>query len=420
MVRLMSKADIGVWTLFLSVASILELLRNGFIRNPLISHLATAKDADESGRIITASWILHGILVAITSLILLIAAKPLTSFWNAPQLDVLMYVYILRGIVLIPCLQFEYLQQNQSNFKAIFLANIARLAPVAIYLLVRWVQHEYYDPSTSISLLEISIVQVIAAMASLWVGYIYVRGGTIIYPIVDMKLVRTLSGFGKFTMGTTISSMVIKNTDTWMIGRIISTIGVASYNPALRISNLIEVPTLAVANLVYPQIGRKMVESGNRGVQDVYIKSVSLILAMMLPGIIPLYFFADFIIEIIFTNQYVDAAPILQVTLFFTMIIPFNRQFGTVMDALKRPKINFYLLVMMCVLNAILCYFFLRNFGVIGAAYATLTSYVIIFILNQVILYQLYEINTFKVFPAIVDWYRTGWNLFRSTILKTA
>jgi O-antigen/teichoic acid export membrane protein len=419
MVRFMSKDDIGVWTIYLSIPTVFELLRNGFIRNPLISHLVTAPTEDDRGRLITASWILHSVLVIFTSGILVIGAKYVADAYDSPQMIDLFYVYALRSLVLIPCLQFEYLQQSQANFKAIFLANIARLAPTAIYLLVKFIEHKFVHP-VEVTLMDIAIVQLISAVVSLWVGYIYVRGTTIIYPKVDFGVMKMLSGFGKYTMGTTISSTVIKNTDTWMIGLYHSTIGVASYNPALRISNLIEVPTLAVASLVYPQVGRKMKESGHKGVQDVYVKSVSLILAMMLPGIIPLYFLSDFVIEIIFTSSYSDAAPILRVTLFFTLLIPFNRQFGTVMDALKRPKINFYLLVMMGVLNVGFCYFFLQSHGVIGAAYATLLSYCIIFLLNQFILFQSYGINTFKVFPAIIDWYRTGWNVFRTKILKIA
>ena len=185
------------------------------------------------------------------------------------------------------------------------------------------------------------------------------------------------------------------------------------YNPALRISNLIEVPTLAVASLAYPQVNKKMKEGGNEGVSDLYVKSVSIILAMMLPAVIPLYIFSDLLIETIFGKAYMEAAPILRVTIFFTLIIPFNRQFGTVMDALKRPKINFYLLVIMAVINIIFNYFFLNYYGTIGAAYGTLLSYVIIFILNQIILFRLYGINTMKVFPSILDWYRTAWNYFQ-------
>lgn len=419
MVRFLSKDDIGVWTIYLSIPTVFELLRNGFIRNPLISHLTTAESEDEKGRLITASWILHTILVLITTGILVAGAYPISAFFkSSTQLVPLFYIYALRSLVLIPCLQFEYLQQSQANFKAIFVANIARLAPTAIYLGVKFIEHRFFHP-VQVSLYDIAVVQLLSAIGSVWVGYIFLRGSTIIYPKIDMSLVRMLSGFGKYTMGTTISSTVIKNTDTWMIGRLISTAGVASYNPALRISNLIEVPTLAVANLVYPQVGRKMAESGKQGVQDVYIKSVSLILAMMLPGLIPLYVLSDYVITVIFTNSYLDAASVLRVTLFFTMIIPFNRQFGTVMDALKHPKINFYLLVTMCVINVFFCFMFLGRYGVIGAAYATLLSYCIIFVLNQVILYRMYDINTFKVFPAIIDWYRTGWNLFRTRILKT-
>jgi O-antigen/teichoic acid export membrane protein len=135
---------------------------------------------------------------------------------------------------------------------------------------------------------------------------------------------------------------------------------------------------------------------------------------MMLPVIIPLYIFSDFVIAIIFGPQYMEASAILRVTIFFSMIIPFNRQFGTVMDALKRPKINFYLLVVMAVINIVFNYFFLLEYGTIGAAYATLLSYIIIFILNQLILYRSYGINTYKVFPAVIDWYRTGWSIAKS------
>ena len=420
MVRIIPKEDIGVWSLFLSVTTILELLRNGFVRNPMITHIVSAKTEDERGRIINASWMLHSILVAITSLILYVSAVPLTRFWEAPELDVLFYIYILRGIALIPCLQFEYLQQIALDFRAIFIGNFARLAPTGIYIFVKFVQVEYFHSGVAPTLLDITIVQLLSTIFSIPIGYLFVRGTRLFYPRLDRKAVGTLSSFGKFTLGTTISSMVIKNTDSWMIGRMISAEGVASYNPALRISNLIEVPTLAVASMVFPQVNKRMEDGGVKGVQDIYIKSVSVILAMMFPVVIPLYVFSDEVISLIFTSQYLEAAPILRVTLFFTLIIPFNRQFGTLMDALKHPHLNFYLLLMMCVLNVVFNYFLIGSFGALGAAYGTLASYIVIFVLNQIILHRMYGINTLKVIPAIFSWYRMGYEVFRQKILKRA
>ena len=408
--------DIGIWGLFLSVITVLELLRNGFIRNPLITHMVSAPSDEERGKIISASWVLHTLLTFGSCLILFFGAEYLADFWNVPEIIILFYVYILRALVLIPALQFEYLQQSQFNFKAIFWANVARTAPVGLYILVKYIQVRFGSGSAP-TLYDISIAQLIAAIGSLAVGYFFLKDSTVFFPRIDWKSVRLLSGFGKYTLGTTISSMFIKSTDTWMIGRMISTIGVAMYNPALRISNLIEVPTLAVASLAYPRVNKKMQDGGKEGIQDLYIKSVSIILAMMLPGIIPLYVFSDFIIGVIFGLAYIEAAEILRVTIFFTLIIPFNRQFGTVMDALKRPKINFYLLLFMAMINIVFNYLFLKSYGTIGAAYGTLLSYIIIFIINQLILYRLYGINTYKVFPAILDWYKTAWTFFRTKFI---
>jgi O-antigen/teichoic acid export membrane protein len=214
--------------------------------------------------------------------------------------------------------------------------------------------------------------------------------------------------------------MFVKNTDSWMIGRFVSTAGVAIYNPALRISNLVEVPTLTIANMIFPRVPQKMKDEGVKGVRDIYYKSVSLILASMIPMVVPLYLFAETVITLVFGAEYISSAPILRVTIFYCLIIPFNRQFGMLMDGLKNPKINFYLLVLVAVLNVIFNYLFLQWFGLIGSAYGTLLSYIIVFILNQIILYRMYRINTLKVFEGIPEWYKLGWEIFRKRIVKVA
>jgi O-antigen/teichoic acid export membrane protein len=214
--------------------------------------------------------------------------------------------------------------------------------------------------------------------------------------------------------------MFVKNTDSWMIGRLISTAGVAVYNPALRIANLVEVPTLTIANMMFPQVPQKMKERGVEGVRDIYYKSVSCILATTLPMVVPVFIFAETVITLIFGAEYIDSAPILRVTIFYSLIIPFNRQFGTIMDGLKHPKINFYLLLMVAVLNVIFNFIFLNLFGLIGSAYGTLLSYGVVFILNQIILYRMFGINTMKVFEGIPEWYKLGWEIFRKKIMKLA
>jgi lipopolysaccharide exporter len=405
MVRMMPKSAIGIWVLFTSVTAILETIRNGFIRNPFVTLLVSAEEKDRAS-VITSSLVLHCILGVAISLLLLLGAVPLTGFWDAPGLDTLFYLYSLNNIIFIPFLHLEYLQTAQSNFRAIFFCNFLRLAIPSTYILV------CYFTSNVPSLPELAIVQIAATVVASLLSWTFVKDiATQISKSIHWVTVKELFHFGKFTFGTNISSMFVKSTDSWMIGRLISTAAVAVYNPAIRIANLVEVPTLAIASIVFPQVPQKMKERGKDGVRDIYVKSVSLILAAMIPMIAPLYIFAEEIITAIFGAEYVESAAILRVTIFYTLIIPFNRQFGTVMDALKNPKINFYLLVLVAVLNIIFNYIFLNLFGLIGSAYGTLLSYCIVFILNQVILYRMYNINTFKVFEGIFDWYRVGWTM---------
>lgn len=411
MVRMMPKTEIGIWILFTSVTAILEMVRHGFIRNPLITHLVSADEKDKNS-VITSSLVLHGALAGLICILLLLGAAPLSRFWDAPGLDTLFVLYALNTLIFIPFLHYEYLQTAKSNFKAIFISNLVRLGVPSLYVfIIFFVRHD-------MTLVELAVVQIIATVIGAVVAFFYVRDLASVFTTMCWKTFKELFHFGKYTFGTQVSSMFVKNTDSWMIGRLISTAGVAVYNPALRISNLVEVPTLTIANMIFPQVPQKMKERGVAGIRDIYYKSVSCILAFMLPMVIPLFLFAETVITLVFGAEYIDSAPILRVTIFYSLIIPFNRQFGTLMDGLKHPKLNFYLLLMVAVLNVIFNFIFLNLFGLIGSAYGTLLSYIVVFVINQVILYRMFRINTLKAIEGIPEWYRFGWDVFKKRMLK--
>ena len=413
MARMLPKTDIGIWVLFTSVTAILEMVRVGFIRNPFITHYVSA-EPEEKKTILTTSFILHCVLSLFITLILIAGAIPLSDFWNASELIQLFFVYAVNNIIFIPYHHFEYIQQAQLKFKGIFVSNVVRLATLTLYIMVHFVLN--LKPT----LFELALVQIVGTIIGCFVAYSFVKGTFQFRKTIDSKLIGELFHYGKFTLGTNISSMLVKNTDSWMIGRMISTAGVALYNPAVRISNLVEVPTLAIAGVFFPQVAQKLKEKGPEGVKDVYIKSVSLILALTLPMVLPLYIFAELAIHIIFGPEYVESASILRVTLFFCLIIPFNRQFGTVMDGIKKPKINFYLIVLVAVMNVVFNFYLLQAFGVIGSAFATLISYSVVFTLNQIILYNMFRINTISVFKGVIEWYKLGWSVFCRKVLKLA
>ncbi|NJM25689.1 MAG: oligosaccharide flippase family protein, partial [Bacteroidia bacterium] len=269
--------------------ALLETIRNGFIRNPFITYFVSAENEDRD-RFIASSFWLHGLVAVVMSVFLVAFGGLLTDFWDAQPLDQLCLVYAITSLLLVPYLQFEYLMQSALRFDGIFMTNAIKLSLLSIYIIVLFIVKR--PPN----LVELAVVQLVSVGVTLAISYGYVKSMLNVSFRPDRKLMNTLFHFGKYTFGTTISSMAIKSTDSWMIGRMLSTTAVAMYNPALRISNLVEVPTLAISNLVFPQVHKRMQQEGDKGIQDIYYKSVGLILAVMLPMVIPMYVFAEFII----------------------------------------------------------------------------------------------------------------------------
>jgi lipopolysaccharide exporter len=401
MVRIFSIEEIGVWVLFITVVSMVELLRNGFIRNPFIVYFTSTSETEKPSFLLS-SFILHGVIGILTSIALLIFSSNLSAFWEAPELFHLFLVYSITSLVLVPFLQFEYMLESMVQFKGVFWSNLLRQGVTTLYLFY------VFFVSNQSSLLELGIIQLLSTCAACFVSYPFLRNQLLFSKSLNKESLNSLFHFGKYSIGTAVSSTLLRNIDTWMLGKMLTKSSVAMYNPAVRIANLVEVPTVTIVTLLFSHVSTKLKENGIEGLKDVYVKSVSLILAVMIPACTLIFFFSETIVLLIFGPKYIEAAPLLQITVVYMLIVPFIRQFGTVTDALKTPRINFGFLMIANVANIILNYFFIKNFGLIGAAYATVISYLLLFLLNQVFLYHVYKINTFSTVLYVVTWYKIG------------
>ena len=71
------------------------------------------------------------------------------------------------------------------------------------------------------------------------------------------------------------------------------------------------------------------------------------------------------------------------------------------------------------IINIISNYIFITNFGIIGAAYGTLTSYTLTFLAQQYVLYKMLDIKAYRAILYIPDFYRQGISLARNFLNKS-
>ncbi|OKS84873.1 flippase [Mucilaginibacter polytrichastri] len=413
LVRLLTKYEFGAWTLFTATTTILEFIRNGLVQSALIKYLSGASD-EERPKIISASVTISGALTILFIIINYSLAAFLSHLWKLPELVPMLMLYTLVFIFSGLLTQFQSVEQSGLKFQGIFVSTLIRQGGLFLYILLAWLGF------TKLTLINLVYVQVISTLISAIISYLFVRDRFQMAWAWQKDWMLKLFHYGKYAFGTTISAMLSNTIDQMMLGGIISAASAGAYNVAVRITNLVEIPTSSIATIVFPQSASRMASEGKEAVKYLYEKSVGAVLAILLPGLIVLFFFAGYIVEIIAGQTYADTIPVLRVTVLYCLLIPYGRQFGTVLDSMGKPKLTFIIVLISGSCNALLNYLFIKKYGVMGAAWATLASNVVGFVIAQIILKRELNINLKNTWVYAFGFYPEMYNKYIKPIFIKA
>lgn len=396
--RTLTQAEIGYWATFLAIVTTVEVGRTGLLQNALVKFLSTATERNYR-EIATASLWLNIILSILLALIFYLLAIPLSGLGKTPEIAELFRWYALATLVLMPFFQFNFMQQANLEFKGILWSTLTRQSTYFLYIAV------YFVWDWEITLVNLVIVRTVGIALGAFVSYLFARPYIRFNRQVDWTWVWRLFHYGKYVMGTNLSTMFYKSVDRVMIARFLGEIPVGIYDAAIKVTNLSEAPTFSVAAILFPQSARRM-SDGKDAIKLLYEKAVGAILAILLPVLVLVFIFAEFVILVIAGEGYLEAANILRVTMFYGLFIPYAVQFGTVLDSTGKPRINFAFTVAGALLNVFFNYIFIIEYGAIGAAYGTLVTYLIAFTAMQIYLRRAYGVSPLRPFYYILFFYR--------------
>jgi len=404
----------GVWVLFLGIVSVIEVGRIGLLQNALVKYLSVDNQGEEAGRITTASFAINTILTLLIVLVCLGLSPLAASIFGAPELAKLFRIYCLTTVALIPFYQCNYIQQANLDFKGVFWGNVVKGGVLFGFILFLFIEKK------PVQLTELAITQVVAAIASSIVSWMFARKYAVFSKKIDWDWVSKLFAYGKFVLGTNISTQLYKTVDKLLLGSLPGggTAMVALYDAAIRITNLTDVPTASMATMLFPQSSRRMQE-GNDAVKQLYEKAVGAILAFMVPCIVAVLLLADWLIFLTAGTAYADAANLLRITILFGLFMPYAVQFGTVLDSIGKPQVNFIYTLFSLLLTGLFNWILIPKMGVYGAAIGTLTAYAITFAVMQVYLYKTLKVNALRPFLYIPEFYGKLWDFAKQKMNKS-
>ena len=398
----------GVWVFFQGFVATVEVARSGLIQNALIRYLTTTAE-HEHGRVFGGAWVLNLVIAVTGAALLWVAGAPLERWLHYDGLAVLTKIYAVTFLATTPLWQYNYLQQAHLEFRGPFWATILRYGVMFALTAAMFFGVYAVDLAAVDVLTTLAYGQLVAATLGAAISYGYARRFLPQGTLLNRAWATKLAHFGKYVFGTNLSSMLYKQVDTAMLGVLLGAsygaVPAAIYGLAIRITNFVDVPTLAVASIVFPESSRASASGGPDAQARMYERAVAGILSLTLPALLLVGVLPGFLVEVVGGAKYAATIPVLQVTVLFSLFIPFANQFGTLVDASGAPQLNFRYTVAGMLLNVVCNYVFISRLGVIGAPLGTLTTYVLMFVAMQRLLNRRFGVRLANVARALPQTY---------------
>ena len=388
--RILGPAGYGVWGLFLVITSIAETSRTALIRNAFIRFMHQA-DRSEEPMIQGAALTLSFVISFLMGLLFFLASTVFQSLIGNPELSELLRWYALIILISSFFSSMEMLLNAKLDFRGVCWMYVVRQALLMLMIAV------YFVFNIHLELYQLALFYLLSFLAGTLTGFVFGRRH-IAWDFTNLKTwFPKLLHFGKYVFGTNISSLLFRSTDNFITFNVFGPALSGYYNACLRISNLIDLPSQVIADVMFPRVAKY--NAGDRdAVKSMYEKSVGAVMLFSIPALLIVFIFPAFILRFLAGEEFVVAVPLLRITAFFGFILPFLKQFGTVMDATGHPHINFRVMFFAFIFNIGSNLLGVHLFGLTGAALGTAFTYTVVFIISQYLLHRKFGISVINVF----------------------
>jgi lipopolysaccharide exporter len=406
-------AEMGIWSLFLSIISLTETIKQGLLRNPMIKFLSEPEYQDQKNKVQSSSLITNIVFTLVIVFSILCFGAFFSTFLKSPELYPLIMWGTIILLLLIPFNHFEVLLQANFKFKHIFIGYLLRQGVFVcsiIFLLI------FFKGSvTLVTLVKLQIMSLSLGTTALFFGArMYFKKGFDIDKILMLRMFH----FGKYIFGTNVFAALSSAADQFITSPMLGPLAVSYYNLVSRITTMIDVPSVAVADVLFPKNVEAMALSGTDKVRYYFERMVGTIISILLPVSLFIFIFPSLVIEIISSSKYLAAVPVLQCIILFSFVRPVSYQFGATMDAIGKPQYNFWVNLYTMIICLAFIYFGLKYFGFMGAVYGEIASIFPTYIVIYLILKKTVNVSFRNVFKYVWMAYADAFIFARNFIRK--
>jgi lipopolysaccharide exporter len=370
LIRTLSKPEMGAWGLFLAITTIFEQTKVGLLKNAHIRYVSSSDEHSEKSAIASSSFLINASIAGLFILLIV-----LFSDWASARLHTGMELasmlkWFIPGLI---CMVFfshlEAIQQSFLDFKGVFAGYFVRQVVFFLCIAGCLVLRIHY------SLIDVVLFQSLGFLVGTLVIYYYSRRYLEYRFNPTVAWVKRILGYGKYIFASGAISNVFSNLDQLMTGTFMTSTVVADYSTANRINSLLDIPSYAAADIIFPKSARASVEEGLEKVRYLFERMVGILLSFSTPIALFIIIFPRLVIWLIAGSNYLSAAPILQLYMITGLIRPMQNQSANLLNSIGKQAVAFWMNSAALAVNLAINYVLLKTIGYYGAAVGSTLSY---------------------------------------------
>ena len=350
MVRLLDKELYGRWVIYITAASLLDMIRLGLAGTAAI-RLISISEGKQKNNIIASSYQLSLLTSGIICILFWIGYLIIKPYYpDSYYTPVLLYY---------PILAFANMSFNQANIVNQGLVNFKRVSIVrtlngglnfifiAGYILIA----EANIRGIIITHIIANILTSIFSIIKQWDGLKYIKQ-------FNLVTIKNILRYGKYSTASNVGSNLLRSSDTIIMSMssVMGAQAIAIYAIPLKFVEFVEIPLRSFTATAFPKLSQAY-KSGKDKFNTLFSQYLGATSILLIPVITVLVFLPGFFLQLVGGNEYIDSLElqknIVYIIVIYIFILPLDRYTGVALFALDKPQINFHKIMVMLIANII-------------------------------------------------------------------
>lgn len=409
--RSLSITGMGTWALFLTITGIFETTKSNLLKNAHIKYVSGSDKSAEHTAIASSSFLINAAITGLFVLLVIFFAGWISRwFKTGAELADMLRWFIPGMLFMVIFAHLEAVQQSFLDFKGGFAGYAVRQLSFFSIIFFYWLTKR------PLTLASLSMYQSLTIGLGTIVLYLYTRKYLHFIFNPTALWVKKIMGFGGYIFGSGLVANISNNLDQLMTGKFIDPGSVAYYNVGSRINQLVDIPSYAASEILFPKASRASAEEGIQKVKYLYEKMVAVLLAFTIPTALVIILFPHFFTYIVGGHAYARTALILQLYMITGLFRPAQNQAANLLNSIGKPRLVFIANTLYLAGFLGINYICLSKMGFYGAAVGTLIASFTGFVAWYFIMKKEIGLELINIGRYTLDVYRTLYNKARALL----